>query len=108
MITSVAVPMHRHARSEYLLYQIHISLARFINVKLRNMEEEKISMEIVNTHSAGIEVGNLKESIPLRDFFQRINFREGRVSAISATARKLAVIIRNMLVNGTPYYKPAG
>lgn len=31
---------------------------------------------------------NLKESTPLRDYFQRISFRKGRASAISATARK--------------------
>jgi len=42
----------------------------------------------------------------LRDFFQRINFRKGRVSAISATARKLAVIIWNMVVKGIPYHNP--
>ena len=51
-------------------------------------------------------IGNLKESTPLRDFFQRINFRKGRVSAISATARKLAVIIWNMIVKGIPYRNP--
>ena len=43
--------------------------------------------------NAANAIGNLKESTPLRDFFHRINFRKGRVSAISATARKLAVII---------------
>lgn len=53
-------------------------------------------------------IGNLKDSTPLRDFFQRINFRKGRVSAISATARKLAVIIWNMVVNNTPYINPEG
>jgi transposase len=53
-------------------------------------------------------IGNLKESTPLRDFFQRISFRKGRVSAISATARKLAVIIWNMIVKGVPYVNPAG
>jgi transposase len=53
-------------------------------------------------------IGNLKDSIPLRDFFQRINFRKGRVSAISATARKLAVIIWNMVVKGVPCNNPAG
>lgn len=42
----------------------------------------------------------------MRDFFQRINFRKGRVSAISATARKLAVIIWNMVAKGTPYHNP--
>ena len=39
---------------------------------------------------------------------QRINFRKGRVSAISATARKLAVIIWNMVVKGVQYINPEG
>ena len=51
-------------------------------------------------------IGNLKDSTPLRDFFQRINFRKERESAISATARKLAVIIWKMIVKGIPYHNP--
>ena len=43
--------------------------------------------------NAANAIGNLKESTPFRDFFHRINFRKGRVSAISATARKLGIII---------------
>ena len=58
--------------------------------------------------NAANAIGNLKDSTPLRDFFQRINFRKGRVSAISATARKLAVIIWNMVVKGTSYINPEG
>ena len=58
--------------------------------------------------NAANAIGNLKESTPLRDFFQRINFRKGRVSAVSATARKLAVIIWNMTVKGLPYLNPEG
>ena len=58
--------------------------------------------------NAANAIGNLKDSTPLRDFFQRINFRKGRVSAISATARKLAVIIWNMVVKNTPYINPEG
>lgn len=58
--------------------------------------------------NAANAIGNLKDSTPLRDFFQRINFRKGRVSAISATARKLAVIIWNMVVKGVAYTNPAG
>jgi hypothetical protein len=58
--------------------------------------------------NAANAIGNLKESAPLRDFFCRINFRKGRVSAISATARKLAVIIWNMVVNGSQYINPEG
>ena len=56
--------------------------------------------------NAANAIGNLKESTPLRDFFHRINFRKGRVSAISATARKLAVIIWNMIVKNIPYENP--
>lgn len=58
--------------------------------------------------NAANAIGNLKESTPLRDFFHRINFRKGRVSAVSATARKLAVIIWNMVVKGSPYINPEG
>jgi len=58
--------------------------------------------------NAANAIGNLKDSTPLRDFFQRISFRKGRVSAISATARKLAIIIWNMVVKGTPYINPEG
>ncbi len=56
--------------------------------------------------NAANAIGNLKESTPLRDFFHRINFRKGRVSAISATARKLGVIIWNMVVKNIPYKNP--
>ena len=58
--------------------------------------------------NAANAIGNLKESTPLRDFFQRINFRKGRVSAISATARKLAVIIWNMVTKSVQYINPEG
>jgi transposase len=58
--------------------------------------------------NAANAIGNLKESTPLRDFFHRISFRKGRVSAVSATARKLAVIIWNMVVKGVQYINPDG
>jgi transposase len=58
--------------------------------------------------NAANAIGNLKTSTPLRDFFMRMNFRKGRVSAISATARKLAVIIWNMITKNTKYINPEG
>lgn len=58
--------------------------------------------------NAANAIGNLKDSTPLRDFFHRINFRKGRVSAISATARKLAIIIWNMVVKNTMHINPEG
>ncbi len=56
--------------------------------------------------NAANAIGNLKDSTPLSDFFKRINYRKGRVSAISATARKLAVIIWNMVIKRVPYINP--
>lgn len=57
--------------------------------------------------NAANAIGNLKDT-PLANFFNRINFRKGRVSAISATARKLAVIIWNMVVKNLPYKNEHG
>ena len=57
--------------------------------------------------NAANAIGNLKDT-PLSNFFSRINFRKGRVSAISATARKLAVIIWNMIVKKQPYNNQQG
>ena len=50
-------------------------------------------------------LGNLKDS-HLGDFFRRIAYRKGRVAAITATARKLAVIIWKMVVEKVPYSPP--
>jgi hypothetical protein len=50
-------------------------------------------------------LGNLKDS-HLGQFFRRISHRKGRVAAITATARKLAVIIWKMVVEKVPYSPP--
>jgi transposase len=55
--------------------------------------------------NAANAIGNLKEGY-LADFFRKINYKKGRATAVSATARKLAVIIWNMLVKGVPYNPP--
>ena len=55
--------------------------------------------------NAANAIGNLKEGY-LADFFRKINYKKGRATAVSATARKLAVIIWNMLVKGLPYNPP--
>ncbi len=41
-------------------------------------------------------IGNMKDN-PLSEFFHRIAYRKGRMHAVTATARKIAVIIWNML-----------
>jgi len=51
-------------------------------------------------------IGNLKDSTPLSDFFKRIAFRKGRQAAVSATARKLGVIIWTMITKRVPYQPP--
>jgi transposase len=50
-------------------------------------------------------IGNLKET-HLSDFFRRVAYRKGRTVAVSATARKLAVILWNMIVKRIPYKPP--
>ena len=52
--------------------------------------------------NAANAIGNLKDTV-LANFFNRIAYRKGRPAAISATARKLAVIIWNMIVKSVPY-----
>ncbi len=44
-----------------------------------------------------------KRDTPLSDFFRRIAYRKGRKVAITATARKLAVIVYHMLVDKQAY-----
>ena len=52
--------------------------------------------------NAANAIGNLKDTA-LSNFFSRISHRKGRVTAISATARKLAIIVWNMIVKNQPY-----
>lgn len=59
----------------------------------------------ISLRQAANTIGNLKEG-HLSDFFRKINYKRGRSTAVSATARKLAVIIWNMLVKGVPYNPP--
>ena len=55
--------------------------------------------------NAANAIGNLKET-HLSDFFKRIAYRKGRTAAVSATARKLAVIIWNMITRKVVYQPP--
>jgi transposase len=50
-------------------------------------------------------IGNMKNA-NLHNFFIRICIRKGRTAAITATARKLAIIIWNMVVKKIPYNPP--
>jgi transposase len=55
--------------------------------------------------NAANSIGNLKDS-HLSDFFKRILYRTDRATAISATARKLGVIIWNMITKKQAYKPP--
>ena len=55
--------------------------------------------------NAANAIGNLKDT-HLSNFFNRICYRKGRTVAVSATARKLAVILWNMVVKNMPYKPP--
>jgi len=50
-------------------------------------------------------IGNLKDT-HLSDFFKRVAYRKGRQAAVSATARKLAVIIWTMITKNVQYQPP--
>ena len=50
-------------------------------------------------------IGNLRDT-HLSDFFRRVAFRKGRQAAVSATARKLGVIIWTMVTKRIPYKPP--
>lgn len=48
-------------------------------------------------------LGNMKKPNPMTAFFQRIAYKAGRIKAITATARKLAVVVYKMLTTGEAY-----
>lgn len=75
-----------------------ISGGRVLSSKIpRGSNRLKIALR-----NAANAIGNLKDTA-LSNFFARISHRKGRVSAISATARKLAIVIWNMIVKKAPY-----
>jgi transposase len=51
-------------------------------------------------------IGNLKDT-HLSDFFKRISYKKGHQTAVSATARKLAVILWNMITKNQQYNPPS-
>lgn len=55
--------------------------------------------------NAANAIGNLKDT-HLSNFFNRVCYRKGRTVAVGATARKLAVILWNMVVKKVPYQPP--
>jgi transposase len=61
-------------------------------------------IKIALRHAANA-IGNLKDT-HLSTFFRKILYKKGRTAAVSSTARKLAVIIYNMVVKKQTYNPP--
>ena len=61
-------------------------------------------LKIALRHAANA-IGNLKDT-HLSDFFRRIAYRKGRATAVSATTRKLGVIIWTMITQKMAYKPP--
>jgi transposase len=61
-------------------------------------------LKIILRNAANV-IGGLKDT-HLSNFFKRILYKSDRATAISATARKLAVIIYNMVTKNEPYQPP--
>jgi len=59
----------------------------------------------LSLRQAANSIGNQKEH-PLTSFFKRIAYRKGRNAAITATARKLAIIIWNMITKTESFQQP--
>ncbi len=74
------------------------------NVLSHHIPKGSSSLKIALRNAANA-IGNQKEG-HLSDFFRKINYKKGRPTAINATARKLAIIIWNMLVKGQEYNPP--
>jgi hypothetical protein len=88
-------------------------LASFINGNCRKSEIEiakalyskgsnRLKIALRNAANA---IGNLKDT-HLSNFFKLISFRRERAAAISATARKLDIIIWNIVIKAIPYSPP--
>lgn len=61
-------------------------------------------LKIALRHAANA-IGNLKDT-HLSDFFKKIAYKKGRATAVSATARKLGVILWNMISKKVQYNPP--
>lgn len=73
--------------------------------KLSNRTPKGSNRLKIALRNAANAIGNLKDSYLTR-FFKRIAFKYGRQSAITATARKLAMIIWSMVTKNEPYNPP--
>ena len=72
---------------------------------MKNPLRQRSNRLKIALRNAANAIGNLKDT-HLSDFFRKVLYRKGRTAAVSATARKLAVIIWNMIVKRQSYNPP--
>src|SRR5215469_3271512 len=118
------IPGVSHSTVLCMLYNMGNDIKRFASAKkfaswLRLVPNNKLSGgRIISSRTpkgknaialalrqAANSIGNQKEH-PLTPFFKRIAYRKGRNAAITATARKLALIIWNMITKTQDYLQP--
>ena len=118
-----AIPGMGHSTVLCLLTTLGNDIHKFATAKsfaswLRLVPNNKISGGRILSHrtpsgkshiaialrQAANSIGN-QANHELSPFFKRIAYKKGRVAAITATARKLAVIIWNMITKMEPYKK---
>lgn len=75
-----------------------VSGGRILSSRVR---KGKNTIAIALRHVAN-SIGNQKDH-DLLPFFKRIAFKKGRVAAVTATARKIAIIIWNMIIKSEQY-----
>ncbi|GAC1494528.1 MAG: IS110 family transposase [Flavisolibacter sp.] len=115
------IPGVSHTTILCLLTNMGTDLSKFASAKqfaswLRLVPNNKISGGRIISHKtppgknqiahslrqAANTIGNQKAH-PLTPFFKRVAYRRGRIAAITATARKLAIIIWNMITKHQSY-----
>ena len=86
---------------ELLLWSLQEIIGKILSSRIpKGSNRLKIALR-----QAANAIGNLKDT-HLSDFFKRIAYRKGRQAAISATARKLGVIIWTMITKKVQYQPP--
>ena len=76
---------------------------RITGGRLLSSKSQKNKSRLANSFRSAANALGRQRDTPLSDFFRRIAFKKGRKVAITATARKLAVVIYNMLVHQESY-----
>ena len=69
-----------------------------------------MELNIINANCAGIDIGSKSHFVAvgqaLEGVKRRVAYKKGKAIAVSATARKLAVILWNMFTKKNPYSPP--